>query len=487
MSTFIGIDLGTSGVKCLALRGAEVLGTTHVPLATQSPAYGWSEQDPEDWISAVRKGLWELLQQGIPRDIEGLGLSGQMHGLVTCDTQMRPLRPAMLWNDSRAEAEYDVLRGVEGQAKRTGVPALPGFNAPKMLWLRRHEPDVAAKIAHLVLPKDYVRYWLTGYIATDRSDAAGTLWFDQAKGAWDAKMVEASGAQMAWMPEVLPGNALSPHGLSAKVADALGLPSGLPVAIGAGDAAAGAIGLGAVRSGDATLSLGTSAQLFRCADQHQPNPSRFLHAFSHTLADTHYQMAAMLNGARPIAWLAGLLGITSETVPHLASKADTARAPIFLPYLTGERSPHGDPAIRGQFEGLEDATGQAELCYAVLEAVAFSVADAMDSFPEAPEEALCLGGGAQSDMLLQMIADVTGLRLGRTEGAHLGPALGAAKLAALGTGALSLEDVQQRPPVARWFEPQERASIADARLARYRALYQATKDLRPPRAAWLRS
>lgn len=486
MSVFVGIDLGTSGVKCLALRGGEVLGTTHVGLSSQSPAYGWSEQEPEDWLSAVQTGLADLLAR-VPRDISGIGLSGQMHGLVACDARMQPVRPAMLWNDSRAEAECADLAEVPGQAERTGVPALPGFNAPKMLWLSRQEPKVAAQIAHLLLPKDYVRHWLTGHVGTDRSDAGGTLWFDQAKGAWDATMVKASGADMAWMPEVFSGDALVPGGLAAGVAEALGLPSGLPVAVGAGDAAAGAVGLGAVLPGPATLSLGTSAQLFRCTGAHQPNPGRYLHAFAHTLADAHYQMAAMLNGARPIAWLAGLLGITSEEVTRLARQANTARAPIFLPYLTGERSPHGDPAARGQFEGLEDATGRAELCYAVLEAVAFSMADAAESFGADLGDVLCLGGGAQSDDLLQRVADVAGLRLGRTEGAHLGPALGAAKLAAMGTGAMTLEDIQEPPAVTRWFEPQGRSDVTEARLARYRALYQATKGVTPPRAAWLRS
>lgn len=487
MAVFLGIDLGTSAVKCLALRDEEVLGTTSVPLQVHSPQYGWSEQNPEDWIRAVGQALVELFQKGLPRDIEAIGLSGQMHGLVACDVEMRPLRPAMLWNDSRADAESVCLGQISGQAERSGVPALPGFNAPKMLWLQKHEPEVAARIRHLVLPKDYVRHWLTGHVATDRSDAAGTLWFDQAKGGWDAEMVEASGARMGWMPKVLTGDTLTPQGLRADLARALDLEMGIHVAIGAGDAAAGAVGLGAVLPGRATLSLGTSAQLFRCTDAHQPNPGQYLHAFAHTLEGTHYQMAAMLNGARPIAWLGGLLGISASEVMALAAVGDAVRAPIFLPYLTGERSPHGDPAARGQFEGLEDATGRAELCYAVMEAVAFSMADAAESFGETFEDVLCLGGGAQSDVLLQMIADVAGLRLGRTEGAHLGPALGAARLAALGTGAMTHEGIATQPQVQRWFEPRGRSALMDARLARYRGLYEATKAVKPPRASWLRS
>ena len=471
MSIFIGIDLGTSALKCLALKDGVVLATEAVPLQSASPEAGWSEQHPTDWIKAAGQALRALVERIDANAVAGIGLSGQMHGLVLCDRAMNAHRPAMLWNDNRAAAEAKALmRDVPDLSLRAGVPALPGFNAPKMRWLKDSGADLG-EVAHTLLPKDVLGHWLHGQVATDPSDAAGTLWFNQAKGAWDADLVAASGCNPDWLPPVQAGHA-EIGTLTPKTAAEIGLTAGIPVYAGGGDAATGAVGVGAVEPGRATLSLGTSAQVFLCGDHYKPNPDRYLHAFAHTLPGRFYQMAALLNGARPLAWLGQLLDLKPPDVSALAADADPTRAPIFLPYLTGERSPHGDPTVRAQFHGLDDATTRAGLCYAVLEGIAFSLADAVDSFDGALDgaSALALGGGTRSSFLLQMIADVTGLQLLRTEDADNAAAVGAARLAGFGAGALTTAELAEQPQTVEQFSPAASASHTD-RLERFRQIY----------------
>ena len=291
-------------------------------------------------------------------------------------------------------------------------------------------------------------------------------------------MAAASATDPAWLPALADGHE-QVGTLSRAAAEATGLPEGIPVSAGGGDAATGAVSLGATEPGRGFISLGTSGQLFVAGDAYHPNPAKFVHAFAHTVPDRWYQMAAMLNGARPIAWLAGQLGIDAGGVISLAESADPERVPTFLPYLTGERSPHGDPHIRAGFFGLEDSTDRAALCRAVVEAVAFTFADAVESFGDTIDglpHLAAIGGGSRSPFLLQLIANATGQRLGRTAGSDAGPALGAARLAAAGTGAMALSDLGQQPEIADWFDPQETPGLPD-RLNRYRALYRALKDI----------
>lgn len=482
---FLGLDLGSSAVKAVAARGHSVIAQASAELTIQSPRPGWSEQAPDHWIRAAAQACRTVAEAlGTETNaIAGIGLSGQMHGATILDADRQPLRPCILWNDSRSAPECRILaERLPGLAMRAGVPPMPGFTAPKLLWIAEHEPELYSRIRHVLLPKDYLGLWLHGDLATDRSDAAGTLWLDEARGDWDRELCEISATDPAWLPPVKAGT--DPVGrLRSDAAGACGLKPGLPVFAGGGDAATGAVSIGATRPGRGFVSLGTSGQLFLCTDGYRPNPARMVHAFAHTLPDRHYQMACMLNGARPLAWYAEILGCPVAEVVALAAEADRARAPIFLPYLTGERSPHADPYIRGAFFGLEDATRRAETAYAVMEAIAFTFADAAESFGNSLDAAphlLAVGGGTRSQALLQLIADTTGRRIGRSDGAEAGPALGAALLAAVGAGTMDETALARSPEVTLWLEPGERDELMLDRLARYRALYEALAPLNQP-------
>ncbi|MCD1618198.1 xylulokinase [Salipiger marinus] len=481
----IGLDLGTSSVIAVLCRDGRMLGEATHPLTTRSPMPYASEQDPADWWQAVLRVLADLLaplSASDRQDIAAIGLSGQMHGAVLLDATDQVLRPTMLWNDGRAHAECaDLARSLPQIGQIAGVPPLPGFTAPKLLWLSRHAPQDHARIAHVLLPKDYIGLRLHGGHVTDPSDAAGTLWFDQAARRWSDALCAASATDPRWLPELRAGHEVAGP-LLPQVAEALGLRPGLPVVTGGGDAATGAVSVGAVEPGAGLISLGTSAQLLVAGDSYTPNPARFVHAFAHTLPDRWVQMAAMLNGARPLAWFAGIAGAQIGPLLAEAEATDPARVPLFLPYLTGERSPHGDPHIRGAFFGLEDSTSRAAMMRAAVEAVAFCFADAFASFDspaQDPGPLPALGGGARSDFLLQVLADVTGHAVYRPEGAPAGPAIGAARLAALALGRISRTDLARRPVPTQLFTPRDAPALR-ARLDRWRALYAALRPLSLP-------
>lgn len=479
---FLGIDIGTSAVKT-SLVGADLhlIASATAPLATHTPSAGQSEQDPESWRHATRQALRDLAGQYDLGAVRAMGLSGQMHGAVVLGADNRPLRPAILWNDGRADGICNALaQDHPALAEIAGVRPMPGFTAPKIAWLAAHEPDTYAKIHRICLPKDYLGLWLHNTHVTDRCDAAGTWWFDQAAGQWSTALCKATATDPAWLPQVKNGTDLAGT-LRQEAAKELGLPAGLPIAVGGGDAAAGAVSLGAVDPGRGFISLGTSGQLFVTTDGYRAAPEAGLHSFAHCLPNRWFQMAAMLNGARPMSWFAG---VTDQPVGDLLAKAQQADTdiPLFLPYLTGERTPHGDSRIRGAFYGLGDATGSGEMMRAVVDAIAYAFCDAADAMRQTtdiPQPLLAIGGGTRSDLLLQTIADATGLTLHRGAGAESGPALGAARMAAVAIGAATLADLGQRPPTDRIFAPRiDKAGYHADRLARYRALYIALKPLR---------
>lgn len=479
----IGIDLGTSAVKIVALSGDRVLASASSPLFTASPKPGWSEQAPADWWRAVRSALAGLRREVPLSDARAVGLSGQMHGAVLLDDGNEVLRPAILWNDGRAAGECETLaQRLPDIGRLAGVPPLPGFTAPKLLWVAREEPQVHERVDRVLLPKDWIGFRLHGETVTDRSDAAGTLWLDQARRVWSDDLAAASATDPAWLPPLLDGTSVAGR-VTREAAEATGLPQGIPVAAGGGDAATGAVAMGATVADRGFVSLGTSGQLFVATDAYRPNPGKFVHAFAHTVPDRWYNMAAMLNGARPIAWLAGQFGVAPSEIVTLAEKADPARVPLFLPYLTGERSPHGDPHIRGAFYGLEDSTGREVLARSVVEAIAFSFADAAQSFGETlagVDRLAAIGGGTKSDFLLGLISTMVRLPIERTESADAGPAVGAARLAQVALGDLSVDDLASAPPMTRRFEPGEVGAMGE-RLDRFRALYAALRDFARPR------
>lgn len=482
MSVFLGLDIGTSAVKAILLKtSGNVLATASAALTVDSPKPGWSEQHPDQWWFAVRDCTAQL-----KRDygeawsiVQAIGLSGQMHGAVLLDATKTPLRPAILWNDGRSDAECRAIaEALPTVGQLAGVPPMPGFTAPKLLWLSKHEPDIHAKIVHILLPKDYVRLKLTGKLATDMADAAGTMWLDQERREWSEVLCEASATELDWLPKCLEGTAVS-GSLTQSVASDLDLKPDIPVAAGGGDAAAGAMGIGAVEDGDAFISLGTSGQLFVTNDSYRPNPESAIHAYAHCVPERWFQMAAMLNGASPMSWFAGMIGTDIGTLLSEAKGADLDRTPLFLPYLTGERTPHNDTKIRGTFYGVEPGTTRGQMMRAVVDAIAYSFCDARDALTAAEtviEHPAAIGGGARSDFVLQTMADALGFDITRYADAETGPALGAARLAAVACGAKSLLDVASKPETDRIFRPNDAsASRHVERLASYRDLYRALK------------
>lgn len=483
----IGLDLGTSAAKCVIVSKGHILGSATTAIDVLNPQPGWSEQDPAAWLLAARRSVREAVSNsGIAaEDIVAIGLSGQMHGAVALDHSGTPLRPAILWNDNRSVAECSALAtALPNIGDVAGIGPMPGFTAPKLMWMRHHEPELYGAIQTVMLPKDYLALWLSGNISTDLSDAAGTMWLDQRERRWSVELAEASGIEMAWLPSLY--NGFEQIGcLREVVADELGLPKDIAVMAGGGDAATGSLSMGAAKAGRCLMSLGTSGQLLVVDDCYKPKPKKFVHAFCHTLPDTWFRMAAMLNGARPLAWFAQVLGNSVEEMLALSTEADPERIPLFLPYLTGERSPHGDPNIRGCFYGLEDASGAAEMSRAVVEAVAFSMGDAAESFgvgfaPDSPVPVI--GGGSRSDIVLQALADVLGQPVARSEAGEGGAAFGAALLAEVGRGIRSIEALSFEPPVSFVVAPEGNVALLQ-RFARYRSLYNALKPFADPGAS----
>lgn len=467
---WLGIDVGTSSVKLSLVdeTGAEV-GAASAPLSVQNLHPYWSEQDPEAWWQAVVTAAGDLDRSHDLSLIQGVGLSGQMHGAVLLDAADRVIRPAILWNDGRCFAEAEELAAQPWVGEMAGAPPLPGFTAPKLMWIARHEPSAFARIRRILLPKDYVGLRLHGRHVTDKSDAAGTLWLDQAARAWSDDLCAASGVDPAWLPDCVEGTEVV-GGVSADAATKLGLPVGAPVVAGGGDAATGAISVGAVREGDCFLSLGTSGQLFRATDAYRPNPAEVVHAYAHCVPDTWFQMAAMLNGARPMDWFSGICGAPVGDLLAEAAAVASKDAPIFLPFLTGERTPHGDPHIRGGFHGLADGMTRGHMMRAVLDGIAFSFTDAADALTRAGatfDRVPAIGGGARSDLLLQTIANVTGFTVTRGAGEATGAAMGAALLAA--PDAVRLARSEAAIGSVQEFIPALSETQAE-RLATYRAL-----------------
>ncbi|HEY8381316.1 MAG TPA: xylulokinase [Microvirga sp.] len=489
MAYDLGIDIGTSAVKAVLVDERQhVVAAAAAPLELARPEPLFSEQDPEDWWRAVGAVVGALRREAGPcfPGIRSIGLSGQMHGAVLLDAEDRPLRPAILWNDGRSHAEAEWLhRHHPDLARVVGVLPMPGFTAPKLLWLARHEPATAAAIRTVLLPKDYVRLKLTGERATDLSDAAGTWWLDQARRRWSPEALAATGLQPAQMPRLVEGTEVSGRVRSALAAE-WGLPPGIAVAGGGGDAAAGGVGLGAVHEGDAFLSLGTSGQLFVTASAYRPAPETGVHAFCHALPGTWFQMAAMLNGASCLAWAARLL---NRDIPQLLGDVEAQfQRPadlLFLPYLSGERTPHNDPHARGVFFGLSARTDRAAMAQAVLEGVAFSFADAkicLEAAGSRIDGAGLIGGGARSRLWTRILASVLDVPLTRFAGGETGPAFGAARLGRMAATGESVASVCTPPPVLDRVEPER--SLAEAyrpRVAAFRRLYGALRtEFREP-------
>lgn len=473
MTTYLGLDLGTSELKALLLRDDHaVIASAGAPLTVQRPRALWSEQHPAGWWAACEQVMQQLRaeQPQALADVAAIGLSGQMHGAVLMDEAGEVLRPAILWNDGRSAAQCAQLNHrVLTLPLVTGNLAMPGFTAPKLLWVQEHEPELFAKTARVLLPKDWLRWKLTGEAVSEMSDAAGTLWLDVARRRWSATMLEATGLEEAHMPRLVEGSASSGV-LQGELASRWGMLEDVIVAGGGGDNAASAVGMGCVAPGQGFVSLGTSGVIFVADDHYAPNPHSVfsaLHTFCHALPGRWHRMSVMLSAASAVTWATRALGFADEAdLLRQASGLEAQQreaAPFFRPYLGGERTPHNDPTLTAAWQGVTHAHDRAALAYAVVEGVSFGLFDGWLAFGDAaPATALsAVGGGARSDFWLQMLADTIGVPIRRHEGAATGGALGAARLAWLANGGVEAQ-VCTQPPVSAEFAPRaaEQAMLA---------------------------
>lgn len=472
---FLGIDIGTSGVKAAIVSGdGALLDQATSPLTVSRPAPYWSEQDPDDWWAATEAAVLGL-EPRLRAAVMAVGLAGQMHGATLLGADDKPLRPAILWNDGRSHAECGELEALEPASREiTGNIAMPGFTAPKLLWIRRHEPEVFARLRSVLLPKDYVRLRMTGRKASDLSDSAGTLWLDTGRRRWSPAMLAACGLDERHMPTLHEGTA--PTGsLRPQVAARWGMGA-VPVAAGGGDNAAGAAGVGVIAEGDCLLSLGTSGVIFAVNDAFRPNPQDAVHAFCHCLPGLWHQMSVHLSAASCVDWVARLLGVGAQEVFSLAQACGPeAGDELFLPYLSGERTPHNDPHVRGAFVGLGQETDAGRMASAVLQGVAFALADGFDALRRAgaaPATLYVIGGGARSLAWGRIIAAALGAPLTYLDGGEVGPALGAARLAQIASTSASASEVCRRPPVRQVITPDAGfAEILAVKRARFQAAY----------------
>lgn len=478
---FIGIDLGTSGLRALLVddMGQPVGSATH-DYAAVHPQSGWSEQDASLWTIALRSALQDLKasHQSAFSDVRGISFSGHMHGAVTLDANGSVLRPCILWNDTRAQAEAAELDATPGLRDVTGNIVFPGFTAPKLLWMKRHEPELFAEVTTVMLPKDYLVFWLTGRRVTDMSDAAGTAWLDVAMREWSDAALQASGMRPDQMPALneglgVVGEILPEHDL--------GLPEGTLVVAGGADNAVAACGVGALAEGQAFVSLGTSGVLLTGRDSCAPAPSAAVHTFCHAVPDRWYQMGVTLAATDSLNWLSRITGKSAEDLSKAAGQMQAPGDLRFYPYISGERTPHNDSVIRGGFTGIDVNHDVGDMARAVMAGVAFSLRDSLEALRSTGvslNQALAIGGGTRSRLWTEMLATALDLPLQRPAQGEFGAALGAARLAICGvTGALP-DDLMTPPTLDDTIDPNPdlRAAYEEAYQS-FRAGYSKLKDL----------
>jgi xylulokinase len=491
----LGIDLGTSGVKALLIHedGSTLASATvEYPLSTPRPL--WSEQDPADWWQGTCAAIRAVMDKaGVPASaVRAIGLSGQMHGLTLLDRAGKVLRPAILWNDQRTGPQCDEITRLAGGKQRvldlTANVVLPGFTAPKILWVRENEPEVYAQVAHVLLPKDYIRYRMSGEFATEVSDASGMSVFDVRARTWSDEMLRALDIPREWMPRCAESHEVTAH-LAESGAQEMGLVAGTPIVGGGGDNAAGAVGNGVVREGIVSASLGTSGVVFATSEKFVMEPEGKLHAFCHALPDTWHVMGVMLSAGGSLRWhrdvvSAGRAGNQpieyDDLMNDVASVPPGAEGLVFLPYLTGERCPYPDPLARGAFVGLTLRHTQAHLTRAVVEGVTYGLADSLRLIRDLGiriDEVRALGGGARSPIWRQMLADVFQTEITLINSSE-GGAFGVALLAGVGVGvwANTREACDATLKVTARVQPTADRAVLERyaeTYARYRELYPA--------------
>jgi xylulokinase len=483
VSVLLGLDVGTGGARAVAV---DASGNVVAEASSGYPLYiprpGWTEQDPEDWWQGAKEALGKVAAE-VEDEVGGLGLTGQMHGSVFLDASGEVIRPALLWNDQRTQAQCEKITEAVGEERLiqvSGNPALTGFQAPKILWLKDAEPENYSRVSSIMLPKDYVRLRLTGEHATDSSDAAGTLLLDVKRRDWSREILDALEIPAEWMPEVYEGPENTGE-LNRSLAEELGLPSGIPVAAGGGDNAAAAVGVGVVERGLLSSSVGTSGVLFAASGDFTPDPSGRIHAFCHAVPGEYHLMGVTLSAGGSLQWWRDATGADYDELVEAASGVPPgAEGLVFLPYLSGERTPHLDPQARGAFVGLTSRHGIPHITRAVMEGVIYSLRDSLEIMRglEMPiEQVRATGGGARSPLWRQLQADVYGVPIHRTT-ADEGPAHGAALLSGVAAGVY--RDVAEACATVRLREEvtgpdPERARIYEEYYGAYRSLYPATR------------
>ncbi len=481
---YLGLDLGTSSVKALLIDGDQaIVGAGHGALDVDRPHPGWSEQDPAHWIRATEQAVGELKAK-FPAQlaaVKGIGLSGHMHGATLLDADDKVRRPCILWNDTRSYLQAARLDADPRFRALTGNIVFPGFTAPKLVWVAENEPDIFARVAKVLLPKDFLRLWLSGEHISEMSDSAGTAWLDTGKRKWSSELLDATGLSESQMPALVEGTAEGGR-LRAGLAAQWGMASGVVIAGGAGDNAASACGMGTVAAGQAFVSLGTSGVLFAANGSYLPKPESAVHAFCHALPNTWHQMGVILSATDALNWHAG---VTGKSAGELTTElGDTLKAPdsvTFLPYLSGERTPHNDAKIRGAFIGLGHESSRAALTQAVLEGVSFAIRDNLEALRSAGTSiarVTAIGGGSRSRYWLASIATALGVPVDIPADGDFGAAFGAARLGLIAATGADPLNVCTAPVTQETIEPVSALSdaYADA-YSRYRALYPAIKAL----------
>lgn len=481
---YLGIDLGTSGVKATLIDAQQqVIASATSGLQVSRPLPGWSEQDPKDWIAAAEAALDALKQSNgdALAAVRGIGLSGQMHGATLLDDADRVLRPCILWNDTRSHSQAAQLDADARFREITGNIVFPGFTAPKLVWVKDKEPDIFRRVRHVLLPKDYLRLWLTGEHVAEMSDAAGTSWLDTGRRDWSDILLTATGMARDHMPRLVEGT--DPSGaLRPALAERWGIHGTVVVAGGAGDNAASAVGTGTVAAGSAFVSLGTSGVVFAANASYLPNPASAVHTFCHALPRTWYQMGVILSASAALDWLARITDSTAKALTQALGIELMAPGPVtFLPYLSGERTPHNDARIRGVFDGLAHESDRAVLTRAVLEGVAFALRDNLEALRAAGSESTgmtAVGGGSRARYWLKVIATTLDLPIEVPAEGDYGAAFGAARLGLIAATGVDPVTVCLPPGIAATVEPE--ASLREpfeAAYRRYRALYPAISAL----------
>jgi xylulokinase len=486
MNLFLGIDVSTTGSKALLINhDGDVVSSATTGHALSTPRPLWSEQEPKDWWEAVAKSVRQALAlAGVSgEDVSAIGLTGQMHGLVLLDENKETLRPAILWNDQRCADECDEIRALVGRKRLiqiTGNEALTGFTAPKIVWVKNHEPEIFARTRHVLLPKDYIRFKLTGQLAMDKADGSGTILFDLKSRDWSRDVLSALGIPVEWLPQTFEGPQVTGE-VNAQAAEATGLKAGTPVVAGGGDQAAGAVGVGAVQPGIVGLTLGTSGVVFASTESSLIEPEGRLHAFCHAVPNRWHLMGVMLSAAGSLQWYRDTLAPQTSFDDLMAEAAETpagSEGLIFLPYLSGERTPYPDPLARGAWVGLTIRHKRGHLTRAILEGVAFGLKDGFALIQGAGlgaiQQVRVSGGGAKSRLWKQILADVLGVELvtiNTTEGA----AYGAAILAGAGIGAWPDAETACRNLI----KIVERVSPDEKRESLYKSLHEQYVNLYP--------